>query len=122
MELLHIEDAALGRPYKCSISLVAAFTAGVPIKKQVAGVAMGLILNEDGSYRILTDILGSEDALGDMDFKVAGDADGITAFQMDIKVGRLPVRHPASILSPQAICTSPSHRFTLRRLLHEINC
>ena len=47
---------------------------------------MGLILTEDGSYKILTDILGSEDALGDMDFKVAGDDDHITAFQMDIKV------------------------------------
>lgn len=59
--------------------------AGVPIKRQVAGVAMGLVLGEDGSYKILTDILGSEDALGDMDFKVAGDEEGITAFQMDIK-------------------------------------
>lgn len=47
---------------------------------------MGLILGKDGSYKILTDILGSEDALGDMDLKVAGDEDGITAFQMDIKV------------------------------------
>lgn len=55
----------------------------------VAGVAMGLILNEDKSYRILTDILGSEDAVGDMDFKVAGDEEGITAFQMDIKVNFL---------------------------------
>ena len=60
--------------------------AGVPIKREVAGVAMGLILTKDGRYKILTDILGSEDALGDMDFKVAGDAEGITAFQMDIKV------------------------------------
>ena len=47
---------------------------------------MGLILTEDGQYKILTDILGSEDALGDMDFKVAGDDEHITAFQMDIKV------------------------------------
>ena len=47
---------------------------------------MGLILGEDGRHAILTDILGSEDGLGDMDFKVAGDASGITAFQMDIKV------------------------------------
>ena len=52
----------------------------------VAGVAMGLILEEDGQFQVLTDILGSEDALGDMDFKVAGDAEGVTAFQMDIKV------------------------------------
>lgn len=47
---------------------------------------MGLILEQDGHFVILTDILGSEDALGDMDFKVAGSADGVTAFQMDIKV------------------------------------
>lgn len=61
------------------------YQAGVPIKRPVAGVAMGLILEED-KVAILTDILGMEDALGDMDFKVAGDADGITALQMDIKV------------------------------------
>ncbi len=62
--------------------------AGVPIRRPVAGVAMGLVLGgaDSGDSVILTDILGSEDALGDMDFKVAGDADGITAFQMDIKV------------------------------------
>jgi len=60
--------------------------AGVPIDRMVAGVAMGLILEPDGSFVVLTDILGSEDALGDMDFKVAGDDNGVTAFQMDIKV------------------------------------
>ena len=60
--------------------------AGVPLKSAVAGVAMGLILEEDGSYAVLTDILGDEDHLGDMDFKVAGTADGITSLQMDIKV------------------------------------
>lgn len=63
--------------------------AGVPVKRMVAGVAMGLILEEGGRFQVLTDILGSEDALGDMDFKVAGDAEGVTAFQMDIKVSRL---------------------------------
>lgn len=52
----------------------------------IAGVAMGLVLEPDGTFSVLTDILGSEDALGDMDFKVAGDENGITAFQMDIKV------------------------------------
>ena len=51
---------------------------------------MGLILEPDGRFCVLTDILGSEDALGDMDFKVAGDADGVTAFQMDIKARRPP--------------------------------
>ncbi|WP_422032245.1 polyribonucleotide nucleotidyltransferase [Roseovarius sp.] len=60
--------------------------AGVPLKAAVAGVAMGLVLEEDGSYGILTDILGDEDHLGDMDFKVAGTENGITSLQMDIKV------------------------------------
>lgn len=60
--------------------------AGVPVARPVAGVAMGLILEPSGQFQILTDILGSEDAMGDMDFKVAGDAEHITAFQMDIKV------------------------------------
>ncbi len=60
--------------------------AAVPLKAPVAGVAMGLILEEDGSYAVLTDILGDEDHLGDMDFKVAGTENGITSLQMDIKV------------------------------------
>jgi polyribonucleotide nucleotidyltransferase len=60
--------------------------AGVPLKSAVAGVAMGLVLEDDGSYAVLTDILGDEDHLGDMDFKVAGTANGITSLQMDIKV------------------------------------
>ncbi|MEO1732341.1 MAG: polyribonucleotide nucleotidyltransferase [Pseudomonadota bacterium] len=60
--------------------------AGVPLSAPVAGVAMGLILEDDGSYAVLTDILGDEDHLGDMDFKVAGTENGITSLQMDIKV------------------------------------
>ncbi|MEM8555577.1 MAG: polyribonucleotide nucleotidyltransferase, partial [Pseudomonadota bacterium] len=60
--------------------------AGVPLKAPVAGVAMGLILEEDGQFAVLTDILGDEDHLGDMDFKVAGTENGITSLQMDIKV------------------------------------
>ncbi|AGF47057.1 polyribonucleotide nucleotidyltransferase [Candidatus Kinetoplastibacterium desouzaii TCC079E] len=68
----------------CGGSL-AMMDAGVPIGKHVAGVAMGLIL-EDDKFSILTDILGDEDHLGDMDFKVAGTVDGITALQMDIKI------------------------------------
>ncbi len=60
--------------------------AGVPLKAPVAGVAMGLVLEDDGDYAVLTDILGDEDHLGDMDFKVAGTAEGITSLQMDIKV------------------------------------
>ena len=60
--------------------------AGVPMKKPVAGIAMGLITEGNDRYAILSDILGEEDHLGDMDFKVAGTADGITGFQMDIKI------------------------------------
>jgi polyribonucleotide nucleotidyltransferase len=68
----------------CGTSL-ALMDAGVPIKAPVAGVAMGLVL-EGNRYQVLTDILGDEDHLGDMDFKVAGTRDGVTALQMDIKV------------------------------------
>ena len=68
----------------CGTSL-ALMDAGVPISAAVAGVAMGLI-KEGERYQVLTDILGDEDHLGDMDFKVAGTADGITALQMDIKI------------------------------------
>jgi len=60
--------------------------AGIPIKRAVAGVAMGLVTGENGNYAILTDIEGIEDAYGDMDFKVAGTVDGITALQLDIKL------------------------------------
>jgi polyribonucleotide nucleotidyltransferase len=69
----------------CGASL-AMMDAAVPLKAPVAGVAMGLILEDDGQYAVLTDILGDEDHLGDMDFKVAGTAEGITSLQMDIKV------------------------------------
>jgi polyribonucleotide nucleotidyltransferase len=68
----------------CGTSL-SLMDAGVPIKGAVAGVAMGLI-KEDNGFEVLTDILGDEDHLGDMDFKVAGTVDGVTALQMDIKI------------------------------------
>jgi len=71
----------------CGTSL-ALMDAGVPVKAAVAGVAMGLILEKDG-YAVLTDILGDEDHLGDMDFKVAGTRDGVTTLQLDIKIGGL---------------------------------
>ena len=68
-------------------STMALMDAGVPIKAPVAGVAMGLIKNQEtGEFRVLTDIQGLEDFLGDMDFKVAGTQKGITAIQMDIKI------------------------------------
>jgi polyribonucleotide nucleotidyltransferase len=71
----------------CGGSL-AMMDAGVPLKAPVAGVAMGLVMNEEtGKYAVLTDIAGAEDHYGDMDFKVTGTASGITALQMDIKVG-----------------------------------
>jgi polyribonucleotide nucleotidyltransferase len=71
----------------CGGSL-AMMDAGVPVKKAVAGIAMGLVMDEKtGKYAVLSDIAGAEDHYGDMDFKVAGTADGITALQMDIKVG-----------------------------------
>lgn len=73
----------------CAGSL-ALFDAGVPLPKHVAGVAMGLI-SEEGKFAVLTDILGDEDHLGDMDFKVTGTRDGICGIQMDIKVDGLPV-------------------------------
>jgi DNA polymerase III epsilon subunit family exonuclease len=67
-------------------STLALMDAGVPIKAPVAGAAMGLVMEPDGKFAVLTDILGKEDAFGDMDFKVTGTRDGITALQMDIKV------------------------------------
>jgi polyribonucleotide nucleotidyltransferase len=70
-------------------STLALMDAGVPIKAPVAGVAMGLITDDSGRYKILTDIQGTEDHLGDMDFKVAGTSKGITALQMDIKINGL---------------------------------
>ncbi len=72
----------------CGASL-SLMDAGVPIKAAVAGIAMGLI-KEGDEYFVLTDILGDEDALGDMDFKIAGSAEGVTAVQMDIKIAGIP--------------------------------
>ncbi|MBX7249844.1 MAG: polyribonucleotide nucleotidyltransferase [Caulobacteraceae bacterium] len=69
----------------CGSSL-ALMDAGVPLKSPVAGIAMGLILEPSGEYAVLSDILGDEDHLGDMDFKVAGTENGITSLQMDIKI------------------------------------
>ena len=67
-------------------STLALMDAGVPIKAPVAGAAMGLVIGSDGRYAVLTDIIGKEDAFGDMDFKVTGTSEGVTALQMDIKV------------------------------------
>mgnify|MGYP000314632252 FL=1 len=67
-------------------STLALMDAGVPIKAPVAGIAMGIIIGDDGKYKILTDIQGPEDHWGDMDFKVAGTKKGITAIQLDVKI------------------------------------
>jgi len=72
-------------------STLALMDAGVPIKAPVAGIAMGLMMEDESKYKILTDIQGPEDHHGDMDFKVAGTRNGITAIQMDIKVGSIPL-------------------------------
>jgi polyribonucleotide nucleotidyltransferase len=79
-------STSMGSVCASSLSLM---DAGVPIKAPVAGIAMGLIY-EDGKYTTLTDILGAEDAFGDMDFKVAGTADFVTALQLDTKIDGLP--------------------------------
>ena len=70
-------------------STLSLMAAGVPLRAPVAGIAMGLVYDE-GTYVTLTDILGSEDAFGDMDFKVAGTADAVTALQLDTKIDGLP--------------------------------
>ncbi len=77
---------------------LALMDAGVQITKPVAGIAMGLITDDKGNYAILSDILGDEDHLGDMDFKVCGTKDGITAVQMDLKVNGLPYEVMAQAL------------------------
>src|SRR5277367_496549 len=74
----------------CGGSL-ALMDAGVPLKAPCAGIAMGLVVGDDGTYSILTDIAGAEDHYGDMDFKVAGTREGITALQMDIKVTSISI-------------------------------
>jgi polyribonucleotide nucleotidyltransferase len=79
-------STSMGSVCGSTLSLMA---AGVPIKAPVAGIAMGLVYDE-GTYVTLTDILGAEDAFGDMDFKVAGTADAVTALQLDTKIDGLP--------------------------------
>jgi polyribonucleotide nucleotidyltransferase len=96
-------------------STLALMDAGVPIKAPVGGIAMGLVTRE-GRYAILTDIQGVEDALGDMDFKVAGTADGITALQMDIKIKGLSRQMMAEALEQ----AREARLFVLRKMLEVI--
>jgi polyribonucleotide nucleotidyltransferase len=72
-------------------STIALMDAGVPIKRPVAGIASGLMMQDEKNYKLLTDIQGPEDEHGDMDFKVAGTREGITAIQMDVKVDGIPL-------------------------------
>jgi len=87
--------------------------AGVPIKAPVAGIAMGLVYAE-GKYLALTDILGAEDAMGDMDFKVAGTADAVTALQLDTKIDGLP----AEVLA-DALTQARDARLKILEVMHE---
>ncbi|MBI4160071.1 polyribonucleotide nucleotidyltransferase [Candidatus Wolfebacteria bacterium] len=82
----------------CGSSL-ALFDAGVPMKKAVAGIAMGLIMQSEENYKILTDIQGPEDHYGDMDFKAAGTDEGITGLQMDVKVDGVTLKMIAETLA-----------------------
>ncbi len=79
-------SSSMGSACGSTLSLM---DAGVPIKKPVSGIAMGVITGKDGRFKVLTDIQGLEDHYGDMDFKVAGTKDGITAMQMDVKIDGL---------------------------------
>ncbi|MDZ7707791.1 MAG: polyribonucleotide nucleotidyltransferase [Trueperaceae bacterium] len=96
----------------CATSL-SLMDAGVPIKAPVAGIAMGLVMDGD-RYEILSDILGSEDALGDMDFKVTGTANGVTALQMDIKVQGITAE-----LMTRALDQAREGRLHILGLMHE---
>lgn len=103
---------------------IALMDAGVPIKRPVSGIAMGLILEKE-QYAILSDILGIEDALGDMDFKITGDAQGITAFQMDIKIEGITIdimrdaleqaKHGLIHILEKMLSIIPSHRPSLSK-------
>ena len=79
-------STSMGSACACSLALM---DAGVPIKSAVAGISIGLITGDNGKFATMTDIQGMEDHFGDMDFKVAGTAEGITAIQLDIKVGSI---------------------------------
>ena len=95
-------------------STLALLDAGVPIEKPVGGIAMGLVKGEGDQFAVLTDIAGLEDALGDMDFKVAGTVDGITALQMDIKVSGISM----AILQ-QALEQAREARLTILQKIQE---
>jgi len=103
-------STSMGSVCSSSLSLM---DGGVPIKAPVAGIAMGLVFAE-GKYTTLTDILGAEDAFGDMDFKVAGTADFVTALQLDTKIDGLP----AEVLA-QALAQAKEARLKILEVMHE---
>jgi polyribonucleotide nucleotidyltransferase len=94
MRIVSESMASNGSTSQASIcaSILALMDGGVPIKAPVAGIAMGLMYESDDKYKVLTDIQGPEDHHGDMDFKVAGSRDGITAIQLDVKVEGVPIK------------------------------
>ncbi|MCX6152119.1 MAG: polyribonucleotide nucleotidyltransferase [Ignavibacteriales bacterium] len=96
----------------CAGSL-ALMDGGVPLKKQVAGIAMGLV-KEENKFSVLSDILGNEDHLGDMDFKVAGTTDGITAIQMDIKIQGISFE-----IMEKALAQAKEGRFHILSIMNE---
>lgn len=103
-------STSMGSVCSSSLSLM---DAGVPVRSHVSGIAMGLIY-EDGKYVTLTDILGAEDAMGDMDFKVAGTEDAITALQLDTKIDGIP----ADVLSA-ALAQARVARLTILDVMNE---
>ncbi len=94
MRIVSESMASNGSTSQASIcaSTLALMDGGVPIKAPVAGIAMGLMYESDEQYKILTDIQGPEDHHGDMDFKIAGSRDGVTAIQLDVKVDGVPIK------------------------------
>ncbi len=94
MRIVSESMASNGSTSQASIcaSILALMDGGVPIKAPVAGIAMGLMYEDDKKYKILTDIQGPEDHHGDMDFKVAGTREGVTAIQLDVKVEGVPIK------------------------------
>ncbi len=97
----------------CGTSL-SLMDAGVPIKKAVAGIAMGLMTGKNGEYKVLTDIQGPEDHHGDMDFKVAGTADGVRAIQMDVKIDGL-----TNQMLVDALAQAKKARLEILKVMHK---
>jgi polyribonucleotide nucleotidyltransferase len=95
-------------------STMALMAAGVPIKEPVAGIACGLVTNDDGTFQVLTDMQGVEDFYGDMDFKVTGTKDGVTAVQMDNKIGGLTME-----MSEQAFKQAKEARIVVLEKMNE---